>query len=50
MLMERAKAVAKEVMDAMNEFFSTEWMEYRKKVESTQVSVFTDVPTFSLDN
>jgi hypothetical protein len=50
MLMDRAKSVANEVMNAMNEFFSTEWVEFRKKVEGTNVSIFSDVPTFGMDN
>jgi photosystem II stability/assembly factor-like uncharacterized protein len=49
-LLTQAEDAIKEGLELINEFFRTEWPEYRKKVEGTQVNLFKDIPVFKLND
>ncbi len=48
-LLDQAKEALGEALVVANEFFANDWKAYREKVESIDISLFSDVPNFKID-
>ena len=48
-LLAQAKEALGEALEVANAFFANDWKAYREKVESINISLFSDVPTFKID-
>lgn len=48
-LLAQAKEALGEALEVANAFFANDWKAYREKVESINISLFSDVPIFKID-